>query len=182
MKDCLAQNITIEYEYPSSSYLFRCLSSPSGDPIAALVATTAFITSSSKLEDISSLFRNISKALKDVTSSQAAQLLRPLQKSTIFPIILDSEDREYDRLSSMDDVSWFIADHPLIRKSFRRKLPLLALSNGDIAASKDLLRVLRLDDRLLSKLAKSHTHPVGRLKTHWAWTSSLRAKRPFLRA
>ncbi|KAF2823081.1 hypothetical protein CC86DRAFT_409849 [Ophiobolus disseminans] len=181
MKDCLAQNVTIEYEYPSSSYLFRCLSSPSGDPIAALVETTALITSSSKLEDISRLFRNISKALKDVTASQAAQLLRPLQKRTIFPVT-DSGNRAYDRLSNIDDASWFIADRPLIRKSFHGKLPLLALSNGDIAASKDLLRVLRLDDRLLSKLAKSHTHPVGRLKTHWTWTSSLRSKRPFFRA
>jgi hypothetical protein len=88
----------------------------------------------------------------------------------------------YDRLSSMDDASWFIADRPQIRKSFHGKLPLLALSIKDIAASEALFCVLRLDNRLLSKLVTDRTRPVGRVKTHWAWTSSLRAKRPFLRA
>ncbi|KAF1839660.1 hypothetical protein BDW02DRAFT_486530, partial [Decorospora gaudefroyi] len=182
MHDCLARNIAIDYEYPSSSYLFRCLSSPSGDPIASLVAIAALISSSSKLEDISRLFRNISKALKNVTPSEAAQLLRPLQKRNVFPILNDSGNHVYDRLSSIGDTSWFIADRPLIRKSFQNKLPLLALSTGDIAASEDLLRVLRLEDRLLSKLATSRTTPVGRVKTHWAWTSSLRAKRQFFKA
>jgi hypothetical protein len=182
MKDCLTQNIAIEDEYPSSSYLFRCLRSPSGDPIASLVARAALISSSSKLEDMSCLFGNISKALKNVTSSQAAQLLRPLHRATVFPVVNNPGDHIYDRLSGMWDPSWFIADRPLIRKSFYGKLPLLALSTRDIAASEDLFRVLRLDNRLLSKLVTDRTRPVGRVKTHWALTSSLRAKRPFLRA
>jgi hypothetical protein len=182
MRDCSAQNIAIENEYPSSSYLFRCLNSPSGDPIALLVTTMSLISSSTRLEDITRLFRNIGKALKDVGASQAAQLLRPLQKLTVFPIDDGSGDRAYDRLSNVEDTFWFIADRPQIRNSFRTKLPLLALTVGDIAASKDLFRVLRLDDRLLSKQATSRTHPVGRLKTHWAWTSSLRAKAPFFQA
>lgn len=182
MEDCLAQNISIEHEYPSSSYLFRCLISPSGDPIAALIATISSVSSSTRLEDISRLFRNISKALKDVGSSQAAQLLRPLQKLAVFPIVSGSGSRAYDKLWSMEDPSWFIADRPQLRESFRTKLPLLAFSVGDIAASKTLLSMLRLDKRLLSKQATSWTRPIGRLKTHWAWTSSLRAKAPFLKA
>jgi len=182
MKDCVERNIAIEHEYSSSSHLFRCLRSPSGDPIASLVATISLISTSSRLEDIARLFRDINKALKDVTSSQAAQLLRPLQKLTIFPIVNHSQGRTYDRLSSIDDKSWFIADRSQHQESFRAKLPLLALSVGDVTASNNLLRVLRLDERLLSKLATCRTHPMGRLKTHWTWTSSLRAKTPFFKA
>jgi hypothetical protein len=182
LRDCLACNIAIEDEYPSCSYLFRCLSSPSGDPIASLVASTALISSTSKLEDISRLFRNINKALRDVTSSQAAQLLRPLQNRTVIPVVKHIGTCTFDYLSSINDATWYIADRPLIRESFKYRLPLLALSAGDVAALDDLLRVLRLENRLLSKLATCQSRPVGRVKTHWAWTSSLQSKRPFFRA
>jgi hypothetical protein len=182
MKDCLARNLMIENEYPSSSYLFRCLGSPSGDPIASLVATAALISSTSRLEDISRLFRNISNALKDVNASQVAQLLRPLQNGMVFSVIKDVGAGSFDCLSSIHDTAWYIADRPHLLESFQNKLPILALSAGDVTGLEDLLRVLRLDGRLLSKLATSQSRPVGRVKTHWAWTSSLRAKRLFFKA
>ena len=182
MKDCLSRDITIESEYPSSSYLFRCLRSPSGDPIAPIVATATLITSSSKLGDISRLFRDISTALRDVTTSKAAQLLRPLQKRSVFPITNGPGKRGYDDLLDVHNTSWFIADRPLIRESFHGKLPLLAVPIEDLPALKDLFRVLRLDGRILSKLATSCTHPQGRVTTHWTYTASLRAKSPFIKA
>ena len=173
-------DITIESEYPSSSYLFRCLRSPSGDPIAPIVATASLISSSSKLEDISRLFRDISTALKDVNTSEAAQLLRPLQNKSLFPITNGLGKRRYDDLLDVRNTSWFIADRPLIRESFHGKLPLLALSIEDLPALEDLFRVLRLDVRMLSKLATSRPHPKGRVTTHWAYTASLREKGPFI--
>jgi hypothetical protein len=176
------QNLIVETDYPSSSHLFRCLRSPSGDPIASLIATAALISSTSKLKEISRLFRNISKSLKDVTSSQAAQLVRPLRNGTVFPVIKDVGSAAFDYLASIKDATWYIADRPLIRESFHYRLPLLALSVGDVASLGDLLRVLRLEDRLLSKLATCQSCPAGRVSTHWAWTSSLRSKIPFFRA
>ena len=182
MKDCLAKRLAVESQYPSSSYLFRCLSSPSGDPIASIVASATLITTSSRLEDISRLFSAINKALKDVNASQAAELLRPLHRLSIFPVTDGLGDCAYDRLASMYDDSWFIADRPLLRKSFHGKVPLLALSVEDLATSKDMLHVLRLDDRLMSKSATIQAHPVGRVTTHWALSASLRAKSPFIKA
>jgi hypothetical protein len=182
MKECLSRGIAIESEYPSSSYLFRCLISPRGDPIAPIVATATLITSSSKLEDISRLFRNVSTALKDVNTSKAAQLLRPLQNKSIFPITNGLGKGRYDNLLDVHNTSWFIADRPLIRESFHGKIPLLALPIEDLTALEDLFRVLRLDGRILSKLATSRTHPKGRVTTHWAYTASLRAKSPFIKA
>ena len=182
MEECVSRDITIESEYPSSSYLFRCLISPRGDPIAPIVATAILITSSSKLEDISRLFRNVSTALKDVNTSRAAQLLRPFQNKSIFPITNGLEKRKYDNLLDVHNTSWFIADRPLIRKSFHGKLPLLALPIEDLSALEDLFRVLRLNGRMLSKLTMSRMHPKGQVTTHWAYTASLRARSPFIKA
>lgn len=182
MKDCLAKNLAVESEYPLSSYLFQCLRSPAGDPIASIVATATLITSSSRLEDISRLFSGISKALKDVNTSQAAELLRPLHKLSIFPVTDGPGSCTHDRLVSMHDRSWFIADRPLLRKSFHGKVPLLALSVEDVAVLKDMLHVLRLEDRLMSKSATHRAHPVGRVTTQWALSASLQAKSPFIKA
>ena len=182
MKDCLSRDIAIESEYPSSSYLFRCLRSPSGDPIAPLVATATLITSSSRLEDISRLFRDISTALQDVNTSKAAQLLRPLQNRSVFPIINGLGKRRYDNLLDVHNTSWFIADRPLIRESFHGKLPLLALPIEDLPGLEDLIRVLRLDGRMLSKIVTNRMHSKGRVTMHWAYTASLRAKSPFIKA
>jgi hypothetical protein len=182
MKECISGDITIDSEYPSTSYLFRCLISPGGDPIAPVVATATLITSSTKLEDISRFFRDVSIALKDVNASNAAQLLRPFQHKSIFPITNGLEKRKYDKLLDVHNTSWFIADRPLIRESFHSKLPLLALPIEDLSALEDLFRVLRLNGRMLSKLTTSRTHPKGRVTTNWAYTASLRAKSPFIKA
>jgi hypothetical protein len=182
MKECISRDITIESEYPSSSYLFRCLISPRGDPIAPIIATATLITSSTKLEDISRLFRNVSTALKDVNTSKAAQLLRPLQNKSVFPIINSLGKRKYNKLLDLHNTSWYIADRPLIRESFLGKLPLLALPIEDLSALEDLFRVLRLDNRILSKLSTSRTQKRGRTTTDWPYTSSLRKKSPFIKA
>jgi hypothetical protein len=182
MKECISMDITTESEYPSSSYLFRCLISPGGDPIAPIIATATLITSSTKLEDISRLFCDVSTALKDVKTSEAAQLLKPLQEKSIFPITNGLAKRGYDKLLDVHNTSWYIADRPLIRESFLGRLPLLALPIEDLFALEDLFRVLRLDNRILSKLATSRTQKRGRTTTDWAYTSSLRKKSPFIKA
>jgi hypothetical protein len=166
MKECISMEITIESEYPSSSYLFRCLRSPTGDPIAPIVATATFITLSTKLEDISRLFRDVSTALKDINTSKAAQLIRPLQDKSIFPVINSLGKRGYDKLLDLHNTSWYIADLPLIRESFLGKIPLLAFPVEDLSALEDLLRILRLEGRMLSKLATSRTQKRGRTTTH----------------
>ena len=115
-----------------------------------MVAAVNLITSSNKLNDISRLFRNIRTALKDVNFSKAAQLLRPLQNKSVFPITNGFKKHGYDKLLDVQNTSWFIADRPLIRESFYGKIPLLALSIEDLTALQDLIRVFTLEDRLLS--------------------------------
>jgi hypothetical protein len=140
------------------------------------------MTNSTKLEDISRFFCDVSTALKDVNTSTAALLLKPLQNKSIFPITNGIGNPKYDKLLDVQNTSWFIADQPLIRESFLGKLPLLALPIEDLSVLKDLFRVLRLDGRMLSKLTTKRTQSKGRVTTHWAYTTSLRAKAPFIQA
>lgn len=148
----------------------------------SILATAKFITSSSKLDDIIRFFRDISKALKDINASQAAELLRPLRNLSAFPISDGPGQSTFDRLLGLNDRSWFVADRPLLRRSFHGKIPLLAFPDEILALLDDVLRVLRLDDRFLSKLTKSQTRPGGRPTIHWGWTKSLREKAPFIQA
>jgi hypothetical protein len=182
IKECVSREITIDSEYPSCSYLFRCLESPKGDPIAPIVATAGLITSSTKLENISRLFRNVCTAIKDVNTSKAAQLLKPLQNKSIFPITNGPGKRRYDKLLDMHNRSWFIADRPALHDSFHGKIPLLALPMEDISVLGDLFCILRLDSRMLSKQTTSRTQAKGRVIMDWANTSSLRRKVPFIKA
>jgi hypothetical protein len=118
--------------------------------------------------------------LKDVNTSKAAQLLRPLQNKAIFPITKSPGKRRYDSLSDIHNLTWFIADRSSIRESFFGRIPLLALPIEDFSELDDLFRVLRLDGRMLSKLTTNRTHPKGRVTIHWEYTAALREKSLFI--
>lgn len=180
MKQCVGANISIEAVFPSSSYLFRCLRSPLEDPFGLLIATAALMTNKSPIEDICALFRKISVMLKGLHPIKAAALLRPIESMAIFPIIVSPGRHKHEELLSALDASWFIADRPLLHKSFHGVLPLLAFPTKDIIAFEDLLRAFKLDKRFLSKLTITQTLPVGLVKENWAWTSALQAKKPFI--
>lgn len=182
---CIVMGVDVKSEYPTSSYLFRCLESPAGDPVAAKVAITCQIDCSTKLKVISGFICDLSTALKDVNTTKAAQLLRPLQNRRIFPIIDRPGTGKYDgfdQLMDSKDTSWYIADQPNVRGSFLGKLPLLALPVEHVSSIRELLSVLRLDDRILSKLARPSTQPRGRVITHWSYMALLRERAPFLKA
>jgi hypothetical protein len=156
--------------------------SPSGDPIGGLVHAITLINSSSKLDDISRLFREVSKSLKDVSTSKASLLLKPLQNKAIFPIIDGSGKPGFDTLLDMHDKSWFIADEPTFTQSFVGIVPFLALSIQDLPALDDLFRVLRVQGRKMSKLVTRERLAKGEIRTSVPYTNSLRSKSPFIKA
>jgi hypothetical protein len=97
------------------------------NPVLQYVNSTTWISSSSKLVDISLLFRRVSKTLKDVSTSKAGLLLKPLQNKAIFPVIDGSGKSGYDTLMDTSNISWSTVDQPTMRESFQGKIPLLAL-------------------------------------------------------
>lgn len=182
MRDCLKRNFAVESAYPSCSYLFRCLQSPSNDPIATLVATAELISTSSTLSDIIGVFAGISNALEGVSSSQAAGLLKPLRDLPIVPITDGPGRRSFDRLVRLKDTGWFIADLSDLWKSFHGKVPLLAFSIDDLPAPEAMQKALRLGTRLISKSVTRTTTPAGSSTIHRALTESFRAKGAFMKA
>ena len=185
MNECKLRGIDTKSLHSRSSYLFGCLESAGGDPVTVAVRAASSISISTGLETITRLFCDLSVALKDVNVTTAAQLLRPLQDKAIFPVLHPSRGRsgdKYDSLAVLNDSSWFIADQPRIRESFLSKLPLLALLVRDVSRLQDLLRVLRLEDRMLSKLALSRTQSKGQVERNWGYTATLLKRVPFIQA
>ena len=182
MEDCLAQEIDLESTYSSCSYLFRCLVSPSGDPIGGLVHNMTLINTSSKLEDIAHLFREVSNLLKDVSTSKAALLLKPLKSKAIIPVVDGSKRPEFDGLLDILDRSWFVADQPKLIESFTGVVPLLALSIQDLPAVENLFRALRIEGRKMSKMVTSQTVALGQTRSDFRHTDAFRSKSPFIKA
>lgn len=182
MGNCVSKKIDIESKYPSCAYIFRCLLSPSGDPISGLVHTMTLIDSSSKLEDIARLFREASKLLKDVSTSKVALLLKPLHHKAMFPVKDRLKNQEYDTLLSMHDKSWFIADEANVFESFKGVVPLLALSIQDLPAVEELFRVLRVDGRKMSKMVTGQTLAMGQTRSDFRSSDTFRSKIPFIKA
>lgn len=182
MEDCVLKGIDLSLSHAHCSYLFRCLISPSGDPIGGLIYAMTMINSSSKIDDIARLFREVSKLLKDIGPSKAALLLKPLQSKAIFPITNGSKSQSYDVLLGAYDEDWFIADQADIFASFTAVVPLLALSIQDLPAVQDLLRALRVNGRYISKMTTSQIRVVGDTRSDIRYTEEFRSKSPFIKA
>jgi hypothetical protein len=182
MENCVSRGIDLASAYTNCSYLFRCLVSPSGDPIGGLVHAITMISSSSRLEDIARSFRELSKSLKDINSSKISLLLKPLQGKAIFPIVNGSGDSGYDTLSSTHDQTWFIADHANYIASFSGVIPLLAFSVQDLLAMEALFQALRMDAKKISKKVTSQTQVAGRTRSDFRYTDIFQSKSPFIKA
>ena len=171
-------------EYPTISYLFKRLISPGGDPIAAKMAAVCLINPSTSLEAITGLLRDLNTLLEDISHTQTAQLLKPLHKKRIFPILGNASQRqgEFDWLSDGQDTSWLIADQRELKESFLGRIPLLAFRPEEIHALKHIISALGLECQFLSKRVRSRTHPRGRVALHAASTALLAARAPFIKA
>ncbi|KAG9198551.1 hypothetical protein G6514_009853 [Epicoccum nigrum] len=182
MANCTSQGIDLTSIYVGCSFLFRCLYTPSGDPIGGLVHAITMITSSSKLENITRLFRELNKSLQDINSSKIALLLKPLHDKPIFPVVDEAKDAGYDRLLSLHNKSWFIADSADLMESFTGIVPLLAFPAQDLPMVENVLQALRVDGRVISKRSTNHTRVIGQTKSGFHLANSFSRKIPFLKA
>jgi len=182
LRECKKQMVAIETEYPKSKDLFRHLLIPGSNRITFLVASAGVIDRSSTLEDISTIFKEISRELQAFSATQSAQYLHPLIKRSIFPITRHAEGCTYDILSTIGDSRWFIADRPHLRKSYHKKVPLLSFSVEDLSAMDELLRTFRLDNRKLSSLVQITTSPRGLISPQPQYSFHLQSKARFIKA
>ncbi|KAK4443440.1 hypothetical protein QBC34DRAFT_311031 [Podospora aff. communis PSN243] len=148
--------------YPSCSTFFHGLLGSDGRKIEPLIAAAALIDSSWKLAEISKHLIKISTGLRNATSARARLWLLPLRKLAIFPTRSSQEVKTYDRLVSVEDCAWFIADQRRFNRAFQGIVPLLAFSTTEIVRLGPLLVRLGLQSRKLSLAAVEKTFPSGR--------------------
>lgn len=187
--ECIQRSLDLESEYPQASQLFQFLLATGKGEIGALIEAATRITLNSKLSQIADLFARISRTLKGMNQKKAAQAIKPLCKRPSFPLITkDIEegregdaDKEFDALAPLGiDKEWLVADSPPMRDSFRGKVGLLAFSVSDLELMEELLKVLGLENRKLSRLVAMEMKPKGQVSLNREYTKLLQAKAPFI--
>ncbi|GAW15237.1 hypothetical protein ANO14919_046460 [Xylariales sp. No.14919] len=128
---------------------------------------TAFLDEASQIQPTDSLkyIRDVFTEMARLISTSNASELRSaqagilkLRKHKMFPIwTRDKVGSQFDLVEITSDLSWYIADRPYLFEGFQGRLPLLAFSPHVISELGDLLRLLRLDGRMLSKLASKES-------------------------
>ncbi|KAI3316471.1 hypothetical protein HD806DRAFT_517477 [Xylariaceae sp. AK1471] len=181
ISECVTRMIDLEVVYPSSKRLFRCLLDIGSHDIASLVTKAAVINSSSKLQDISQLFKEINKELQAISHARVSQAIKPLQRKSIFPVTKIKTESLNSWSLSPHDTSWFIADRSHLRESFAGKVPLLAFGVKDLDDMEDLLIALHLDSRRLSKLCERKTNPTGSIRLSVQDTWFFQTRIPFIK-
>jgi hypothetical protein len=123
---------------------------------------------------IAELFVDISRSLRVASDYSVVQ---PLCNYCIFPIITGNAAAGFDLLlTARDSDVWFIADRPHLKQSFEGMVPLLAFNIETVEAIKELIELLSLKNRVLSKVAKGVSKPNGQFFLHEEYTKSLRQK------
>ncbi|RWA11758.1 hypothetical protein EKO27_g3340 [Xylaria grammica] len=127
----------------------------------------AFLDEASQIQPTDSLkyirdvFTEMARLISTSTASEfrSAQTgILKLRKHKMFPIwTRDKVGSQFDLVEITSDLGWYIADRPYLFEGFQGRLPLLAFSPHVISELGDLLRLLRLDGRMLSKLASKES-------------------------
>lgn len=181
-RECVGEDSSIISEYPSSAFLFRAIFatlSNIGKLTLDLIATKEEVNIGPKLEG----FLRLNRALRTRGSEDAKEALKPLRKWVpIFPVIRKSNGKNYDELAPLNPEfpPWFIADRHQLRDSFIGRVPLLAFAPEELELIDELLKILDLDSRRLSRLVKSQASPWGKPKRSKAYTTSLRERVRFI--
>lgn len=91
----------------------------------------------------------------DQHDPDTVQILDAISRCIMLPIRLPNSAHMVDKLvaAADNDEEWYIADREIFFTSFKFQAPLLALDSKQTERCRTLLRLLRLDDRRLSRNA-----------------------------
>lgn len=184
-QECLEMNLDITSEYQGSTTLFRNVLGTGTDNTERLVQTLCAITEEASLSEILESFVKMNRAIQAQGSRNFKVAIEKLNKWVpIFPILKEDSGKEYDTLAPLNPAfpPWFIADRHHLRDSFCGRVGILAFSPQDLQSIEELLKVLDLESRVLSRIVKIESSPSGKPKRHKAYTLSLRRKAAFITA
>lgn len=136
------------------------------------------ITSTDTLDYIAQVFVILSQTLElpmaKIDNSELASIIR----CPIFPVQIHSKFHHIK--PALESDVWYIADRPHLADNFKGRLPLLAFEKEAFDKMQTLIRKLGLEQRFLSRIARSETLVEGKAEPSIAFTKSLRAKSRFI--
>ncbi|KAF4430289.1 putative Heterokaryon incompatibility protein, partial [Fusarium austroafricanum] len=189
--NCLQHIKRLALVYPSLRPLFVEVIGMKKADLSTFVAEARSISPSRPLYDIIGLFREISIELKKPRNKEGGEeLLRNVVSCKIFPLhegndVFTEGPSYYSRViepnldhlsTALGDSEWYIADRAHLEKSFHGKVPLLAVSCYRIHEFMPMIQALKLEGRLLSRIAKDKVLKKGEAKEHFAYTNSMRTR------
>lgn len=167
--------------YPSCKALFCEIFGVRDNEIDIYLLEAGKIGVGSRLSEIAALFHRISRVLRWDQSAATADAVRSLSKDKIFPIQIEEDGPAFHHLSAANEAqNWYIADSIGIRRSFHKKISLLAFEAEDIAEMDVFLGFLNLAHLKLSSLATEVATPLGRLWKRQDYTDGLVDKTEFI--
>jgi len=107
--ECIEKKIDVYSEYSDCKYLFRCLLDTGDNKIGHLVAKATSINTSTKLINISDIFRQLNKTIQHISHNKATKSMNCFRTQRLFPLA-SKKKLLHDSLRTLDDVSWFIAN------------------------------------------------------------------------
>ena len=174
---CLSNFVALQDLYPSQLQLFVTTlnvgEATVSDIVDRLEQLSGHVTS---LSDIKALleYLNTKTTQKVFSQSIIDRLLRTDLR--VIPVRTGS----VVTLRSAKDVTWFVADTTILRRSFEGKLALLDFDMINSASLKPLMDKLGLQDRWLSGLAVERTEASGEDSDQPALTEILKSKAGYI--
>ncbi|KAM0411027.1 hypothetical protein ACHAPD_010851 [Fusarium lateritium] len=180
-EQCSDKKIRMGELYPRCEALFRSLMITAGLNINGLVEKATKMEPSTPRTDMMETFANINDILKAMSAKKAANVVKPLLDSAVFPVLTQALGGKR-KLMKPSNTTWFIADRKHLRDSFLGKLPLLDFSIEEVDDMLDLIKALNLHKRKLSPLVDCRCHPKGQLEYSIPASWYFRTRAPFIKA
>jgi len=102
------------------------------------------------------------------------------QKFEMFPVTTSSTKEGYDKLVSLSTPDWFVADKMLLRNAFHGALTLLAFDVANVTDLMPIFKVLQMESRLLSQVAKRTIITEGDVTVDKDLTMKYRSRGSFI--
>lgn len=171
-----------EEEYSGCTLFFRCLLLPGDDGLSTLIAKATIISDSTPLPDIHIIFRDINRAIQGLNPRKATAAIKSLITRPILPVITSSQDNTFNYLARPLETGIYLTDRDHLFTSFRGMIPVFAFPSEELANMQDIMRLLKLGSRQLSKLVESKSNPQGQISVHTDYTNFLRNRITFMQS
>lgn len=178
---CVEMGVLLEQVYPRSAQLFQVLQAADGLGLHNLIRRLISLSNNPSDALNSSLVQCLSqlnKAISAMSHISASKALDSLKAKPIFPVIA-GDSSSIIELRSSENMDWYIADRPHLRRSFIGKVALLDISAAQANQMAGLFACLGLQNRLMSICVATKTDPTGPIKLRATDTEILRSRALF---